>query len=941
MHDALDPCRHAAPSDSATPDPPPEAGFGDIVRMARRACGAAVALLGLADGDRLRLEARAGLVPGPLPPETTLERIFEHSQGCIPVGPGLLVIPDLAQDALTRDGRPPAAAPSPRFCAGAPLETRAGERLGILWVIDHAPRPGGLGAEEAEDLSALARLAVDRLELRRTRAERDRTLAQRGVVASVLAALAEAGGDLQAILDLLVAAAMDAVPEAEGGGIEMREGAELVYRSGAGTLARHVGLRLPLAGSLSGAALTGGIAILSPDVWADPRVAHDLLPVLGMRSALYVPVRRGGEAVGILKLQSARVDAFTRDDLEIAQLIAGTVASGLAEAGEAEARRATRRSEDRYQAVFEGALDHAIAVMDRDGRITDWNAAAVRILGWSPDEIRGEPAAVLFTPEDRAADVPAQAMRLALETGRSSDERWHLRRDGTRVFASGEMLALRDDDGVATGFLTILRDRTEQRAALSRLEASERALAVERAFLAAILRQAPVGIVIAYADGGSLVNLRAEAMLGHGAGERAGEEARAAGIGPVDPDGRPYGAADDPTQRALRRGETVRDARMLYRREPEGEPRRWEVSSTPIPGPDGRPAAAVTVLVDVEEELCALDAARTSQARLATVMDAVPVGILLAEAPSGRIVMGNRRIRDVLGHDTLYAAVSADYGAYVAFHADDRPVAPEDYPLARICAGDVDRAELEVRYQRPGGSRRWIAITGEAIKDAAGATIGAVVAISDIEARKRTEANQDLLNRELSHRLKNTLALVQAIAAQTLRNAPDIDAARESLAARLIALGQAHDILLAGHAEAASVAAVVNGTLALHQDGPGRIGLDGPDLLIGPSAALSLALMLHELATNAAKYGALSTQTGRVAVTWGVAPGPAGQETFTLAWRESGGPPVTRPTRKGFGSRLIERGLAGAVGGRAVLNYARSGLVCTLTAPLAGFRAES
>ncbi|QEE38869.1 HWE histidine kinase domain-containing protein [Methylobacterium sp. WL1] len=314
-----------------------------------------------------------------------------------------------------------------------------------------------------------------------------------------------------------------------------------------------------------------------------------------------------------------------------------------------------------------------------------------------------------------------------------------------------------------------------------------------------------------------------------------------------------------------------------------------------------------------------------AEARLATVMDTVPVGILLAEAPSGRIVMGNRRIREVLGHDTVYAPDSAAYGAYVAYHADDRPVAPEEFPLARICAGEAARAELEVRYQQPDGTRRWIAIAGEAIRDPAGKVVGAVVAVSDIEARKRAEADQNLLNSELSHRLKNTLALVQAIAAQTLRNAPDIDTAREALAARLVALGKAHDILLAGHLagrpEAASVAAVVTGSLALHQDDPGRFGFDGPDLLIGPAAALSLALMLHELATNAAKYGALSTQTGRVDVGWDTAPDTAGDPVFTLVWRESGGPPVALLTRRGFGSRLIERGLAGrsAAGPRSTI----------------------
>ncbi|MDP4023082.1 HWE histidine kinase domain-containing protein [Methylobacterium sp. NEAU 140] len=203
-------------------------------------------------------------------------------------------------------------------------------------------------------------------------------------------------------------------------------------------------------------------------------------------------------------------------------------------------------------------------------------------------------------------------------------------------------------------------------------------------------------------------------------------------------------------------------------------------------------------------------------------------------------------------------------------------------------------------------------------------------------ARVQAEEQQAVLNRELSHRLKNTLALVQSIAAQTLRNTADPEAAREALSLRLIALGKAHDILIAAGQESADVAEVVRGALALHADAPDRFRLDGPSLRIGPSAALSLALLLHELATNAAKYGALSADTGHVAVAWTVE--GAGEAAFRLAWTESGGPPAAAPTRKGFGTRLIERGLAG---GSVRSDYRPEGLVCTLSTPLAGIRAEA
>ncbi|KQP31869.1 hypothetical protein ASF49_10615 [Methylobacterium sp. Leaf104] len=207
-------------------------------------------------------------------------------------------------------------------------------------------------------------------------------------------------------------------------------------------------------------------------------------------------------------------------------------------------------------------------------------------------------------------------------------------------------------------------------------------------------------------------------------------------------------------------------------------------------------------------------------------------------------------------------------------------------------------------------------------------------------ARLRAEEQQAVLNRELSHRMKNMLAMVQAIATQTLRNAPDLDTARDVLADRLFAMSKAHDLLLNGTRESASIEAVIRGALEIHDDaGSERLRLAGPFVQVGSKAALSLALMVHELATNAAKYGALSCPEGTVAVTWTVeADGP--ESMLTLSWRERGGPAVAPPKRRGFGSRLIERGLAGAVGGSVRTTYESVGLVCELTAPLRGIEAE-
>ena len=149
----------------------------------------------------------------------------------------------------------------------------------------------------------------------------------------------------------------------------------------------------------------------------------------------------------------------------------------------------------------------------------------------------------------------------------------------------------------------------------------------------------------------------------------------------------------------------------------------------------------------------------------------------------------------------------------------------------------------------------------------------------------------------------------------------------------MIALGQAHDLLLKGVREAADLRALIAGTVSVHQSG-NQFRLSGPELQIGSRAALSLALMFHELATNAAKYGALSSADGVVTIDWRVdtqtAPG-----RFHLSWSEHGGPPVTPPMRRGFGSRMIETGLAGQIDGAVTLDYRPAGLHCELDAPLA------
>ncbi len=202
-----------------------------------------------------------------------------------------------------------------------------------------------------------------------------------------------------------------------------------------------------------------------------------------------------------------------------------------------------------------------------------------------------------------------------------------------------------------------------------------------------------------------------------------------------------------------------------------------------------------------------------------------------------------------------------------------------------------------------------------------------------LAAAREAEAHRALLAEELQHRVKNTLAMVQAMVGQTLRDAQAPAEVRTAISDRLVTWSKAHDLLTAADWKGAPLAEVIETSL----DGAGvqraRLETQGPAIDLTAKAALALSLALHELATNAIKYGALSNTTGVVSLVWVVEPGQGG-ETLRLTWREQGGPPVTPPTRSGFGTRLIQRALPSDLGGEARLDYAPTGLVFTLAMPL-------
>ena len=199
---------------------------------------------------------------------------------------------------------------------------------------------------------------------------------------------------------------------------------------------------------------------------------------------------------------------------------------------------------------------------------------------------------------------------------------------------------------------------------------------------------------------------------------------------------------------------------------------------------------------------------------------------------------------------------------------------------------------------------------------------------AEVAERVRAEERQELLINELNHRVKNTLATVQSIAIQTLRPHLDPGQAKELFTERLIALSRAHDVLTARSWAGAELGEVARRALEPFDDDASHAKASGPTVWLSPKAALAIAMALHELGTNATKYGALSSPAGEVRLTWTLET----PEMLRLVWRERNGPRVTAPTGRGFGSRLIERGLKADLGGEARLSFEPDGLVCEITA---------
>lgn len=361
------------------------------------------------------------------------------------------------------------------------------------------------------------------------------------------------------------------------------------------------------------------------------------------------------------------------------------------------------------------------------------------------------------------------------------------------------------------------------------------------------------------------------------------------------------------------------------RRRKDGTKIRVLLSMSPIRELDGRTIGYAVVAHDVTERERAARQLRDAMARTSLALDAGRMGTFEVDLAT----------RNCSWSDQVYAIYGLDRASFEpTLESIYQLVEPEDRPRLDEClevAQSNGAFEIELRVRHRAGAHIWVHSRGLVRFDAQGKPQTLFGVVADITERKEAERKQQLLIGELNHRVRNTLATVQAMASQTLRRAKSPEDFVPSFSDRIQALSRAHTLLTRTAWQGTELHALIHEQLML---GSGdRIRCDGPTVSLEPQTALQLALVLHELGTNARKYGSLSVPQGLVTVDWSIEQSREGR-ILEIVWLERGGPPVTPPSSTGFGTLLIERSLQQAQGGSSRISFDPEGVTCTIRLPL-------
>ncbi|HEX3674228.1 MAG TPA: HWE histidine kinase domain-containing protein [Rhizomicrobium sp.] len=380
----------------------------------------------------------------------------------------------------------------------------------------------------------------------------------------------------------------------------------------------------------------------------------------------------------------------------------------------------------------------------------------------------------------------------------------------------------------------------------------------------------------------------------------------------------------------LRTGRPVRDREFVAER-PDGSRVTILANTDPLFDDDGELIGAVSCFQDISALRRASVRLHDQERSFRGLLDALPVAIYTTDA-KGKITFFNKSAADLAGREPKLG--EDDWCVtWRLYHPDGTPLPHDQCPMAQALKRDESIRGAEAIVERPDGTRIPMTPYPTPLHDADGNLVGAVNMLIDISERKKAEAQQKALIDEVNHRVKNTLATVQALAGQTLRGAASKDM-RDAFEARLLALSRVHDQLARRQWECAELETILKDVFAPYRGERGdHIRLGGSSVSLPPKVALTLAMVLHELATNAAHFGALSSQNGTLTVTWRLNETGA-QPMLHLDWSEDGGPAAVAPAAQGFGLKLLQRGVEKELGGESRIAFAPEGVRCALDIPV-------
>ncbi len=580
-------------------------------------------------------------------------------------------------------------------------------------------------------------------------------------------------------------------------------------------------------------------------------------------------------------------------------------------------RRAAELSLRDSEAALRGLFEQVaigLAMVDLDGRWLRVNSRLSAMLGYTEAELAALTFQDISHPDDLAIDMAHVRELLDGVASTYVMEKRYYRRDGSTMWAQLTVSLLRRPDGEPDRFISIIEDIDARKAAERSLTLAERRLAMAT--------QASGLGVWEWVFGQDAVHYSAQAREICGF-SREQPVTLSAILQAVHADDRAMVRASAERQRSPRDDPAKLEYRIVR---PDGEVRWLRAFSTVVAEGSGDAADRLRLfgtLEDVTEHRRMIDRLAASQARLNLALDAGRMAVfewsLDQEEPP--LTPELRRQLGIADSEHSTAEERREY-----YHPEDAAVVSST--RQRALDSDERFLDFSFRYRRPGGQQRWLQVRSEIVRDEDNRPVRLVGVQMDVTEERETAERMRLLMREVDHRANNLLAVVQSLV--SLSRGDDVVSYRDILEGRIQALGRAHRLLAEARWMGADLSMLVEEELRPYGlNDRERIALTGGPVSLAPAQVQAVSMCLHELATNAAKYGSLSTPTGRLSVEW-----RRQDDSLTIVWSERGGPPTQAPSRRGFGMSLLSRSLGGAIGGAVDLDWSSTGLIATLTVPI-------